>query len=77
MTFTTIAAAIVAGGWVAGAALVAVAALAGKAPQNWALRELGEGRARRFSLAAGIALVVIATILFVIVDRLVFAGIYS
>jgi hypothetical protein len=67
---TILAAALVAIGWVGGASLVAVAALAEKAPRGWALRELAPGRTRRLMLVAGLALLVGSTILLQIVDYL-------
>ena len=67
---TILAAVLVAIGWVGGASLVAVAALAENAPRSWALRELAQGRARRLMLVAGLALLVGATVLLQIVNYL-------
>jgi len=66
---TILAAALVAIGWVGGASLVAVAALAENAPRSWALRELAQGWARRLMLVAGLALLVGATILLQVVNH--------
>lgn len=59
---------VVAFGWSAGVALVTLPLLASKAPRGWALRELAHGRARNVALMAGLLLLGVATVVFVLVE---------